>query len=264
MALVPTMGNLHLGHLALVRKARELADRVVTSIYVNPTQFGECEDFDRYPRTPNEDLEQLKKENCDLVFLPSDSEIYPFGLVDGVKINASPELAKQLEGASRPGHFDGVVTVVARLFAIVNPDIAVFGEKDYQQLLVIRRMSEDLGFGIEVVGAGTVRDKSGLALSSRNEYLDSNDVEAAGNLNRVLRKIAQRAFNRIESFERLESEATKALESSGLKVDYVAIRCAGDLSIPEPNDEDLRILAAVKCGDTRLIDNMAVVCATRN
>lgn len=257
VALVPTMGNLHSGHLSLIQKASALADRVIASIYVNPTQFGEGEDFDRYPRTLQEDLVQLEHENCDLVFNPADKEIYPYGLAQSCRLSASPELAGRLEGASRPDHFDGVVTVVARLFAIVTPDVAVFGEKDYQQLLVIRRMNEDLGFGIEVVGAPTVRNNNGLALSSRNAFLGSQGEQTAGVLNHVLRSTSQRAAGN-EDFAGLEQEASDTLERTGLKVDYVAIRRADDLSVPTVNDSDLRILAAVRCGETRLIDNMAV------
>lgn len=257
IAFVPTMGNLHEGHLALVRKAATLANRVVASIYVNPTQFGEGEDFDRYPRTPDRDLASLEAEHCDLVFMPPDSEMYPFGLAQSVRLGAPPELAGRLEGASRAGHFDGVVTVVARLFAIVRPDIAVFGEKDYQQLLVIRRMSDDIGFGINVVGAPTIRDEHGLALSSRNAFLGGEENVSARLFNRVLQRAAGQvaAGGEIHSIERA---ACAELEHIGLDVDYVAIRRADDLADPGPGDTDLRILAAVRCGDTRLIDNMAV------
>ena len=258
VALVPTMGNLHEGHLSLVKKASSLADRVIASIYVNPTQFGEGEDFDRYPRTPDEDLEKLRNEDCDLVFMPTNDEMYPFGLEQSVRVCASPELASRLEGASRPDHFDGVVTVVARLFAIVEPDMSVFGEKDYQQLLVIRRMSQDLGFDIEVIGAETVRSQTGLALSSRNAYLASEDERAAWSLNRILKRTAERVPDGKTTISDLEDSASQALESEGLIVDYVAIRRADDLSVPAAEDEDLRILAAVRCGGTRLIDNLAV------
>lgn len=257
IALVPTMGNLHEGHLALVHAARRHADRVVTSIFVNPTQFGEGEDFQRYPRTPDEDLAALEAEGCDLVFVPDAKEIYPFGLERAVLLKAPPDLAGRLEGRTRPGHFDGVVTVVARLFAIVGPDVAVFGEKDYQQLLVIRRLSEDLGFGIDVIGEQTIRDTAGLALSSRNAYLDAEKLAVAQKLNQILARTG-RLVGSSSTIGQLESDAAEQLARAGFRVDYVAIRRADDLSAPEKPGERLRILAAVWCGQIRLIDNMAV------
>lgn len=259
IALVPTMGNLHEGHLSLVRAGRRYAKRVVASIYVNPTQFGEGEDFERYPRTLGADLAKLKSEGCDLAFMPDTAQLYPFGLERAVMLRAAPDLADRLEGRFRPGHFDGVVSVVARLFAIVRPDVAVFGEKDFQQLLVIRRMAEDLGFDIEVVGEKTVRADSGLALSSRNAYLDAEEGKAAGMLSRVLAALADQLEISADSIERLERGATQSLESVGLRVDYVAVRRAEDLAPPGKGDEELRVLAAVWCGRTRLIDNVAAV-----
>lgn len=258
IALVPTMGNLHDGHLSLVEAARKKADRVITSIYVNPTQFGEGEDFERYPRTLEADLARLEDIGCDLAFTPNTEQLYPFGLEEAVMLRASPELAGRLEGRMRPGHFDGVVTVVARLLAIVRPDLAVFGEKDYQQLLIIRRMTEDLGFDIDIFGATTVRERSGLAMSSRNAYLEPPEVTAANELNRVLARTAERAREGSAPFESLERTAVRELEGVGLVVDYVAIRRAADLAPPSGNEEAMRILAAVHCGRTRLIDNMAV------
>jgi len=264
IALVPTMGNLHEGHLSLVRAGRRRADRVVASIYVNPTQFGEGEDFESYPRTPADDLEKLQAEGCDLAFTPGMAQIYPFGLENAVMLRAAPDLAGRLEGRLRPGHFDGVVSVVARLFAIVQPDVAIFGEKDYQQLLVIRRMVEDLGFGIEVVGEKTIRANSGLALSSRNAYLGEEQTGAAETLNRVLAATARHLETSNDSIESMERDATCSLESAGLRVDYVAVRRAGDLAPPGDSDFDLRILAAAWCGRTRLIDNMPAVRPARS
>lgn len=262
IALVPTMGNLHDGHLSLVETARGRADRVITSIYVNPTQFGEGEDFARYPRTLDADLARLDAVGCDLAFTPGAAQLYPFGTERAVMLRASPDLAGRLEGRKRPGHFDGVVTVVARLFAIVRPDVVVFGEKDYQQLLVIRRMTEDLGFDIEIIASRTVREESGLAMSSRNAYLASDQVEAANQLNRVLARAAELVGAGMQPFEALEREAVRDLENAGLEVDYVAIRRAADLARPRPDDTrgdfELRVLAAVHCGNTRLIDNMSV------
>ena len=259
VALVPTMGNLHAGHLSLVRAALDLADRCVTSIFVNPTQFGAGEDFDTYPRTPEADLAMLEKAGCDLVFLPATEEIYPYGVQHATRLTAAPDLARRLEGRSRPGHFDGVVTVVARLFALVRPDVAVFGEKDYQQLLVIERMAGDLGFEIDIHAAATIRSADGLALSSRNSYLDAAQVEAANALNLVLADAAKSASGSGHDLGGLEKAAAAALEAAGLKVDYVAIRRARDLAPPRAGDRNLRVLAAVWCGQTRLIDNMPIL-----
>jgi len=255
VALVPTMGNLHPGHLALVRAARVHAERVIASIYVNPTQFGEGEDFDRYPRTLESDLEQLDSQGCDLAFVPDSDQLYPFGIDRAVLLSASPDLAQRLEGRFRPGHFDGVVSVVSRLFAVVAPDVAVFGEKDYQQLLIIRRMAEDLGFDIEIVGMKTVRAESGLALSSRNAYLDPEQLTAAGMLNQALEQTARRAQSREDDLGVIEADACAELEQAGLRVEYVVIRRAQDLARPGPDDRELRVLAATWSGQTRLIDN---------
>jgi pantoate--beta-alanine ligase len=255
IALVPTMGNLHEGHLALVAEAREHADRVVTSIYVNPTQFGDGEDFERYPRTLEEDQVLLEAAGCDLLFIPDDQTVYPYGLSDATRLTAAPSLANMLEGACRPGHFDGVVTVVARLFSLVAPDVAVFGEKDYQQLLVIRRLAEDLGYPLEIVPVATVRGARGLALSSRNRYLDDAQRAVAEQLNSVLSATAGRVAVSPADWPAAEHEARELLEQGGLRVDYVAVRRASDLAAPEAGDRELRVLAAAWSGTTRLIDN---------
>lgn len=257
-ALVPTMGNLHDGHLALVKAAREHADRVVTSIYVNPAQFGEGEDFDSYPRTLESDLHKLEAAGCDLAFVPDNTTMYPWGPEKGVRLLAAPGLSTILEGASRPGHFDGVVTVVARLFNLVCPDVAVFGEKDYQQLLVIRRLVEDLGYRINIVSLSTVRESGGLAMSSRNNYLDAMQRKAAGHLNRILQETVDRAAAADVKLDLLEHQATVKLEAQQLRVDYLAFRRASDLEIPKEGDRALRLLAAVWCGETRLVDNLPV------
>jgi pantoate--beta-alanine ligase len=256
-ALVPTMGNLHEGHLALVAAAREHADRVVTSIYVNPTQFGEGEDFERYPRTPETDQRQLEEAACDLVFTPTDQTMYPGGPGDSTRVSAAPSLANVLEGAHRPGHFDGVVTVVARLFNLVTPDVAVFGEKDYQQLLVIQRLVRDLGYPLRIAAVATVRGPAGLALSSRNRYLDDAQRTAANQLNAVLQEAARQLADAPERLAEVEREAHAKLEQAGLRVDYFTVRRARDLAKPSADDPDLRILAAVRSGTTRLIDNWA-------
>lgn len=256
-ALVPTMGNLHAGHLALVEAARKVADRIIASIYVNPTQFAAGEDFGRYPRTLQKDLEKLESAGCDLVFTPGDSTMYPFPEGEAVVVAAAPDLAGVLEGAHRPGHFDGVTTVVARLFNLVSPDIAVFGEKDYQQLLIIKRLVDDLGYPIHILPVPTVRECGGLAMSSRNQYLDTAQHDAAVALNRALRDTAT-AWNSGAPQSEAEISGAAILEVAGFDVDYVAIRKATNLGMPEPGESGLRVLAAARLGQTRLIDNLPV------
>ncbi len=264
IALVPTMGNLHAGHLALVKAARDQADRVVSSIYVNPTQFGEGEDIESYPRTLEADRIALAQAGCDLLFAPDVHTVYPFGFENAVMLGAAPDLASMLEGRFRPGHYDGVVTVVARLFNLVKPDVAVFGEKDYQQLLIIRRMVEDLGYDIHIHAVPTVRENSGLALSSRNSYLNGEQLARAQCLQAVLRETAERAAQAGVDLSLLENMAEIQLKKHKLGVDYVAIRRAMDLAVPGNNDQDLRLLAAVRCGNTRLIDNLKIIRACNN
>jgi pantoate--beta-alanine ligase len=257
VALVPTMGNLHEGHLALVRAARNLAERVVASIYVNPAQFGEGEDFGQYPRTLERDLERLEREGCDLAFVPDERTMYPFSGEGAIRVRAARDLSSILEGACRPGHFDGVVTVVARLFNLVGPDVAVFGEKDYQQLLMIRRLVDDLGYPINIHAVPTVREEGGLAMSSRNRYLDAGQQQAAQCLNRALNAACE-AIREGSDRVAVERNATAELEAAGFLVDYVAVRRASDLGLPEPGDTKLRVLAAARIGATRLIDNFSV------
>ena len=258
-AFVPTMGNLHEGHIALVQAARREADRVVCSIYVNPAQFGEGEDFKSYPRTLDADRESLERAACDLLFVPDQQTMYPFGLENAVRLLAPPDLSTVLEGEFRPGHFDGVVTVVARLFNLVNPDIAVFGEKDYQQLLVIRRMVEDLACGIRIIGVPTIREASGLAMSSRNNYLEQSTKKFAGEMSTVLLETADRIKGGAAQLSQVESDAAGSLETLGFRVEYVAIRRAEDLGQPVDSDQRLRVLAAAWCGQTRLIDNLEII-----
>jgi pantoate--beta-alanine ligase len=256
IALVPTMGNLHAGHLALVHAARQSAERVVTSIYVNPTQFGAGEDFEQYPRTLDSDRQKLEAAGCDLVFAPGPDAVYPGGIAQAVKVSASPNLAQTLEGRHRPGHFDGVVTVVARLFNLVYPDVAVFGEKDYQQLLVIRHMTDELGYPTKILAVPTVREDGGLAMSSRNGYLDESQRTSATRLNGVLAKVAADLEKPGACPETLERAASDRLTELGFRVDYVAVRRSADLAEPEEGDRHLRVLAAAWCGGTRLIDNL--------
>lgn len=256
LALVPTMGNLHRGHLALVERAAELAERVAVSIFVNPTQFGPEEDFDRYPRTPEQDLAALSTVPCDLVFMPPVEEMYPFGIPSAVKVRV-PGLSEVLCGERRPGHFDGVATVVLRLLTLFDPEVAVFGEKDYQQLLLVRRLVADLGLPVRIEGVPTVRDGDGLALSSRNAYLDAEDRARAVLIHRVLRRMGERWLAG-EERERIEREALDALRAGGLKPEYAVIRRAEDLALPHSGERPVRALAAAVVGKARLIDNWPI------
>jgi len=258
IGFAPTMGNLHAGHYSLLAIAREHADVVVASVFVNPTQFGPNEDFARYPRTPDADAAGLAAHGCDVLFLPGVEDLYPFGASRSVKVGV-PELPDVLEGAIRPGHFDGVATVVAKLFNLVQPQAAVFGRKDYQQLLVIRRMVRDLGYPIEIVGAPIVREANGLAMSSRNQYLDAAQRERAGAIHAVLQRMCV-AVRAGRAFAEVERDASAELERSGLVPDYAVMRRADDLAEPLPADrpDDLVALVAARLGTTRLIDNEAV------
>ena len=254
IALVPTMGNLHAGHHSLVELAKQNADKVVASIFVNPTQFGPDEDFARYPRTPEADAAGLAQAGADLLFLPSVETMYPLGAGAAVRIRV-PGVADVLEGAHRPGHFDGVATVVARLFNMVQADVAIFGRKDYQQLQVIRHMAKDLAFAIDIVPGPTVREPDGLAMSSRNQYLSGDErrvaVEIIGNL-RTMREQAAQGL----PLRGIEQEAEERLAAAGFVVDYAAIR-SPDLAVPEDgNDPGLLGLIAARLGRTRLIDNL--------
>lgn len=257
IALVPTMGNLHPGHASLVELARQHSERVVVSVYVNPTQFGEGEDFDEYPRTLERDTRRLKTVSADVLFVPADDVVYPFGH-DNATLISVPGLTENFCGATRPGHFDGVTTVVARLFAMVQPHVAVFGQKDYQQQLVIRYMCEDLGLPIRIVTAETVREADGLAMSSRNQYLNDEERSVAPLLHQTLRDTAATLEAGGRDYEAMESDARQALESAGFIVDYVAVRRAEDLALPGAGDDDLVVLAAAVLGKARLIDNVLV------
>lgn len=254
VALVPTMGNLHAGHLALVEEAGRQADRVVVSIFVNPTQFGPGEDFASYPRTQEADLAALERVGCDLVWLPAVAQMYPLDSPFMVQV---PEiLADRLCGASRPGHFDGVASVVLRLFNQVRPDIAVFGEKDFQQLVIVRRLVEDLALAIDVVGLTTVRDRDGLAMSSRNAYLDESERARAPELYRVLAETAAALRNGAD-FEALKAYSLEQLEAAGFRPDYLEWRSAEHLGAAQVG-ESSRLFAAAWLGKARLIDNVPV------
>jgi pantoate--beta-alanine ligase len=254
IALVPTMGNLHAGHLSLVQHAREHAERVVVSIFVNPTQFGESEDFDQYPRTLERDTRKLKTSGADLIFAPDVETMYPFGLKDATTISV-PRISENFCGASRPGHFDGVTSVVARLFALVQPDVAVFGQKDYQQQLVIRHMSLDLSLPVAIITGATVREEDGLALSSRNQYLSESERSTAPVLYEVLSAVGNDLQNGRRDFASLESESVTRLTDAGLDVEYFSIRRAQNLEVPDRDCDELVVLAAARLGDARLIDN---------
>ncbi len=256
VAFVPTMGNLHAGHLSLVEQAKAVSDRVVVSIFVNPLQFGPDEDYDCYPRTINADTLALSELGVDVLFLPPVAEIYPRGYQGATTVDV-PEVSEGLCGECRPGHFIGVATVVAKLFNLVQPDVVVFGQKDYQQLAVIRRMVADLCFPIEIVGGETVREKDGLALSSRNAYLTEAQRRQAPALIQALRGGAQALIEGIVDYAALEQEMMAKLQKQGFKPEYVAVRDADTLKAPQPSSA-LIILVAAYLGSTRLIDNLLV------
>ncbi len=256
VALVPTMGALHEGHLSLVRLALEHADRVVVSLFVNPLQFGPNEDFDRYPRTLERDIALLESLNVDCLFMPSVEALYPEGRDQHTRVHV-PGLADMLCGASRPGFFDGVATVVTKLFHIITPDVAVFGEKDYQQLLMIRRLVTDLNFPIRILGAPIVREPDGLALSSRNAYLSADERQCAPALQRSLKQLAT-ALENGTPIAAAEQDACASLTAQGFTVDYLSVRCAETLALPSIPQQPLIVLAAAYLGTTRLIDNHRV------
>jgi len=257
LAFVPTMGNLHEGHLTLVRRARELADEVVVSIFVNPLQFGPGEDFDAYPRTLDADLSALAPEGVTRVFVPERSAIYPEDEAAQTRVHV-PLISDILCGAHRPGHFDGVATVVAKLFALVAPEVAVFGRKDYQQLAVIRRMTADLGLPVAIEGVDTIRDADGLALSSRNAYLTGDERERAPLLYATLRWIADRLTDSETDFAHLTGAGLARLEDAGMRPEYLEVRQAGTLAPARPEGRNLVVLAAAYLGRARLIDNIEV------
>ena len=257
VALVPTMGSLHEGHLSLIRRARAQADRVVASVFVNPRQFGPSEDFAAYPRDEQTDARLLSSEACDLMYAPSPEEMYPPGFATTVTVGG---LDAVLCGAARPGHFDGVATVVTKLLTQTLPDVAIFGEKDYQQLVVIRRLVRDLDLHVEILGAPTARSPDGLALSSRNAYLDPDQRKTAARLNQILRETAQ-ALTVGGKVAAIEADMTAALGQAGFdKVDYLEVRSPEDLARqgPGPVSGPARVFAAAWLGRTRLIDNVPV------
>ena len=256
VAFVPTMGNLHEGHLALVREAAKRADKVVVSIFVNRLQFGQGEDFDRYPRTLEQDAAKLAGEGVAVLFAPSEQELYP-RVAQQYNVEP-PNLQNELCGAFRPGHFRGVATVVAKLFNIVEPDYACFGKKDYQQLAILQGMAADLNFRVEIVPVDIGRAADGLALSSRNQYLSEAERKQAPQLYRELQAIARSVENGNRDYAALEQQAAANLKQAGWQVDYVEIRHAGNLQVAHVGDGELVVLAAARLGNTRLIDNVEI------
>jgi pantoate--beta-alanine ligase len=255
IAFVPTMGNLHPGHVSLIELARHHGDRFIASIFVNPMQFGPNEDFNHYPRTPQRDADMLRTAGCHLMFIPDVAEIYPNGMELATRV-VVPGVSDVLCGEFRPGHFEGVATVVSKLFGIVQPDVAVFGEKDFQQLAVIRRMTSDLCLPVEVVGAPTMREPDGLAMSSRNQYLTAAERAVAPRIYAELQRAAARLAAGESDLAAIERDGAAALTSAGFRVDYFSARRASDLHAPAAGEPDLVVLVAARLGRARLIDNI--------
>jgi pantoate--beta-alanine ligase len=257
IAFVPTMGNLHAGHVSLIEAARRRGDRFVASIFVNPMQFGPNEDFAHYPRTPQQDERMLAAAGCSLMFTPEVGEIYPHGAERATRVEV-PGLSRMLDGEFRPGHFEGVTTVVAKLFHIVEPDVAVFGEKDFQQLTVIRRMVAELCMPVEIVAAPTVRDADGVAMSSRNQYLTAAERALAPRIYATLEQAAVRLRSGEADFASIERAGVQALTQAGFAPEYFAVRQAADLASPTPAARALVVLTAARLGKARLIDNVQI------
>ena len=257
LGLVPTMGGLHEGHLSLVDAARSQCSKIVATIFVNPLQFGPSEDFESYPRTLERDSRLLGERGVDFLFAPSENEMYPHGKEDHTVI-ALPHLTDVLCGRNRPGHFDGVATVVSKLFNLVQPHVAYFGEKDWQQVTLIRAMVGDLDFPIEVVGVPTFRDNRGLALSSRNSYLSQKENQKAPLLHSAMCRIRDLVLRGQENYADLEADAIKSLSSEGFDPDYISVREGRTLRPPNSQSTDRRVFGAARLGETRLIDNLAI------
>jgi pantoate--beta-alanine ligase len=260
IAFVPTMGNLHAGHLALVERAKQCADKVVVSIFVNPTQFDQAADLTAYPRTEREDQQELQIAGVDILFLPSEEIMYP-NLNNACCIQV-PSIANILEGASRQGHFSGVATIVAKLFNLVQADYAIFGEKDFQQLMLIRQMVSDLNFAIKIIAVATFREKSGLAMSSRNSYLSATEWEQAAFLYQCLRSLRDKIIEGEHDYAALQKLAYQQLSELGFQPDYIEVRQQHDLQIPTQEQTELVILVAAQIGKTRLIDNLSLTLTT--
>lgn len=258
IGFVPTMGNLHDAHIALVKIAQEKADIVVTSIFVNPLQFGLNEDWDKYPRTLAADSAKLEAANCDFLFCPSDREVYPNGMAEQTRVIV-PTMTDVLCGASRPGHFEGVTTVVTKLFNMVQPDVAVFGVKDFQQLAVIRRMVEDLCIPIEIIAGDIVREPDGLAMSSRNGFITPDERPKVAVLNQTLNKIKDKIAAGERDFGKMAAAGREDIERAGFRVDYLDICNSRTLEMAAHDDREITILGAMYTSGARLIDNVSVV-----
>ncbi|MEX0605029.1 MAG: pantoate--beta-alanine ligase [Marinobacter sp.] len=257
IGLVPTMGNLHEGHISLVEQARQAADVVVTSIFVNPMQFGANEDLGNYPRTLQGDQDRLRAAGNSLIFAPSPEEVYPDGLALQTQVIV-PEVSEGHCGASRPGHFEGVATVVTMLFNMIQPDVAVFGEKDFQQLAVIRKLTRDLFIPVEIIGAPTVRDADGVAKSSRNGYLSAEERALAPTIFSTMEEIATALTQGATDYTKLENNARSALSAKGFRIDYINIINSLTLRLANSEDQNLTVLVAAFLGTTRLIDNLSI------
>lgn len=259
-ALVPTMGNLHDGHISLLARAREIADRSVVSIFVNPIQFGRGEDYERYPSTLDADRAKLEAAGLDLLFAPNLAELYPGGIEEDTRVTV-PAVSDILCGEFRPGHFSGVATVVSKLLINTQPDYALFGEKDYQQVMVIRRMVRDLLFPVEIIGMPIIREADGLAMSSRNSYLKPEERRVAAGIYASLTRAAAELRAQAHTIAVLEDRVAQELQALGMRPEYISVRNATDLALPKAGDEDLIILAAAWLGGARLIDNIRVMLA---
>ena len=255
VVFVPTMGNLHAGHVSLIEAARRAGERFVASIFVNPMQFGPNEDFAHYPRTPSADEQMLAQAGCNLMFMPDVAEMYPYGSERATRVEV-PGLSRILCGEFRPGHFEGVTTVVAKLFHIVEPDVAVFGEKDFQQLTIIRRMVADLCMPVEIIAAPTLREADGLAMSSRNQYLTAPERALAPTIYATLTAAAGRLRAGDPDLGGIERAGFSTLERAGFRPDYFSVRDATDLSVPAHASRELVVLTAARLGKARLIDNV--------
>jgi pantoate--beta-alanine ligase len=257
IAFIPTMGNLHQGHLSLIEKGQSLCDRSICSIFVNPMQFGPNEDFNHYPRTLTRDLELLESISCDLVYMPTASELYPQGL-ENISQVVVTDLTDTFEGAHRPGHFTGVATIVAKLFNIVKPDISVFGKKDFQQYCVINKMTQDLNLDVEIIGQETTRESSGLATSSRNQYLNDDQTARGALIYQTLLDASKRIREGETDFTSLEQQYIEQLSQAGFEIDYFSVCNAETLKPATTGDKKLVILVTARLGETRLLDNIEI------
>ena len=257
IAFIPTMGNLHQGHISLIEKGQSLCDHTICSIFVNPMQFGPNEDFNHYPRTLERDIVQLEAIGCDLIYLPAASELYPDGLEKITQVQVT-DLTGIFEGAHRPGHFTGVATIVLKLLNIVRPDVSIFGKKDFQQYRVISKMVEDLNLEVDIIGAETTREPNGLATSSRNQYLSDDQKELASLIYRTLKESAASITAGDNTFDKLEQRAIERLNQAGFETDYFCVCNVETLERASPEDRRLVILVTARLGETRLLDNIEI------